>query len=84
MGEDLRRALEEIRFATESTSNDDIVDSKLHEQKLRQKLRPSQDEIRKELEAEFLTPSKVFSSEWLNQLQQYSPIFSKSLIEYTC
>ncbi|KAI9860242.1 MAG: hypothetical protein M1824_003242 [Vezdaea acicularis] len=70
MGEDLRRALEEIRFATESTSNDDIVDSKLHEQKLRQKLRPSQDEIRKELEAEFLTPSKVFSSEWLNQLQQ--------------
>ena len=33
--------------------------------------RKTEDEVKKELENEFLTPPTVFGTDWLNKLQQY-------------
>lgn len=46
------------------------VDSIASEQRPPKRQRKTKDDIKKELEHEFLTPSKSFNTQWLNQLQQ--------------
>ena len=51
--------------------SDSWVDSVLEERRPRKRIKPTEDELRKQLEDDFLTPSHTFSTEWLNILQQY-------------
>ncbi|KAF2644916.1 antiviral helicase [Massarina eburnea CBS 473.64] len=58
-------------------------DSLAGEQRPLKRPRKTKDDIKKELEHEFLTPSKSFSTPWLNQLQQRweAPTNYRSLFE---
>jgi hypothetical protein len=51
--------------------SDNWIDSVLDERRPRKRAKPTEDELRKQLEEDFLTPSHAFSTEWLNKLQQY-------------
>ncbi len=48
-----------------------FIDPILEERRPRKRARKSENDLKKELEQEFLTPSTVFGSDWLNKLQQY-------------
>lgn len=50
--------------------DDGWIDSILDEQQPRKRVKPGNDELRKQLEDDFLAPSHVFSPEWLDKLQQ--------------
>ena len=51
--------------------NDDFdIDSILLERRPRKRVKKSNDEILKNLESEYLTPSNTFSTAWLNKLQK--------------
>ena len=63
--EDLAHILGELRVAEPDTRIDDL----LEEPRQRKRAPQSDEELRKEVEREFLTPSNVFSAEWLNRLQ---------------
>jgi len=63
-------------------STDNWIDPILDEQRPRKRTRKTKEELKKDLELEFLTPSPRFDTHWLNQLQQrweiptnYSDIF---------
>jgi antiviral helicase SKI2 len=51
--------------------SDTWIDSILEETRPRKRVKPSDEERRKELEKTFLEPSQRFGTEWLNRLQQY-------------
>jgi len=53
------------------TGPDSWIDSVLEDRRPRKRVKPTDDDQRSQLEAEFLAPSHTFSTEWLNQLQQY-------------
>ncbi|KAF2267930.1 antiviral helicase [Lojkania enalia] len=67
--EALQRALKNTTLAGASVSADEI-DPLSFERRPPKRLEKSKESIKKELEAEFLTPSTSFSTRWLNQLQQ--------------
>ena len=67
---DLVNALEKLRLSAADTA-DDWIDHVLEEQQQpRKRMKQDQEELKRELEQKFLTPSKSFSPEWLNRLQQ--------------
>lgn len=69
---DLANALEKLQLSAADTA-DDWVDHLLEEQQRpRKRIKQGQEELKRELEQKFLTPSKSFSPEWLNRLQQYA------------
>lgn len=49
---------------------DDWIDSILEKQRPRKRVKQDQEELKRELELKYLTPSTSFSTEWLNKLQQ--------------
>lgn len=55
---------------TNLPDDDGWIDSVLDQRQPRKRAKPGDGELRKQLEKDFLTPSQVFSSEWLNKLQQ--------------
>jgi len=63
--DDLAHILSELRVAEPDTRIDDL----LEEPRPRKRAPQSDEELRKDVEREFLTPSNVFSTEWLNRLQ---------------
>ena len=65
--EGLSEELEKLRLAT---SKVDLADPIAGEQRPPKRQRKTKEAIKQELEAEFLTPSRSFSTQWLNQLQQ--------------
>jgi antiviral helicase SKI2 len=67
--EALSGELEKLRLHSSSLGEDGI-DSIAGEQRPPKRQRKTKDVIKKELEQEFLTPSKSFDTQWLNQLQQ--------------
>lgn len=71
MADGLRAALERVRIAAQSVSDQpDWIDTVLDQQHPRKRPRQSREEIKRDLERSFLTPSTSFSTEWLNKLQQ--------------
>ncbi|EME41287.1 hypothetical protein DOTSEDRAFT_176340 [Dothistroma septosporum NZE10] len=68
MADTLPQALEKLSLASRSV--DDDIDDLLDQVKPRKRIRRSPEDVKKKLEADFLTPSKSFSPEWLDRLQQ--------------
>ena len=73
MATDLIKSLEKLHFSSQSQSRDgdECIDTYLTESRPRNHTRKTFEEIKKDLEEEFLTPSTTFSIEWLNKLQEY-------------
>lgn len=69
--EALTSALESVHLVRQEHVNGDkdFIDSILHEQRPRKRTKQSNDELKHDLEAKFLSPSTKFSTEWLNRLQ---------------
>ena len=67
MADSLASALDKL---TLSSGKVDSVDDILDQAKPRKRLRKSPDEVKKQLEQDFLTPSTTFSPAWLDRLQQ--------------
>jgi antiviral helicase SKI2 len=65
-------ALEKVHLSNAALQNkeDDWIDQILDEQRPRKRAKQDPEELKRELEQKFLTPSKTFSTEWLNKLQQ--------------
>ncbi|OWO98028.1 hypothetical protein B2J93_8253 [Marssonina coronariae] len=72
MAESLADALEKVHLSVSNTEDtaDDWIDHILEEQRPRKRATQSPEDLRRELEQNFLTPSTSFSAEWLNKLQQ--------------
>lgn len=67
---DLVSALEKLQLNSADTT-DDWIDQILEEQQRpRKRIKQDREELKRELEKKYLTPSKSFSTEWLNKLQQ--------------
>jgi antiviral helicase SKI2 len=68
--EPLSEELERLRLSTSTLADPGWIDSIVGEQRPPKRQRKTKDAIKKELEAQFLTPSRSFNTQWLNQLQQ--------------
>ena len=67
---DLASALEKLQLNTRDFA-DDWVDQMIEEQQRpRKRIKQDPEELKRELEKKYLTPSTSFSTEWLNKLQQ--------------
>jgi antiviral helicase SKI2 len=67
MADSLTSALDKLTLSSEKI---DSVDDLLDQAKPRKRLRKSPDQVKTQLEQEFLTPSTTFSPAWLDRLQQ--------------
>lgn len=67
MAEGLIAALAELNL---KSHDDDWIDSILDEQRPPKRIKKNHEELKRELEQKYLTPSTTFSTEWLNKLQQ--------------
>lgn len=72
MAADLAQAIGKLHIAADAISDeaDDWIDSILDEQRPRKRAKQDPEELKKQLELDFLTPSTSFSTAWLNKLQQ--------------
>ena len=72
MAESLISALERVHLAASSSDGtaDDWIDHILEQQLPRKRVKQDREELRRQLEKDYLTPSTSFSREWLNKLQQ--------------
>ena len=70
MADPLVSALERVHLGS-SNEADNWIDDILDLQRPRKRIKQDQEELKRELEEKFLTPSTSFSPEWLNKLQQY-------------
>jgi len=72
MSEGLVSALEKVHISasTQDPEADDWIDHILEEQRPRKRVKQSSEDLKRELEQKYLTPSSSFSPEWLNKLQQ--------------
>lgn len=72
MNKDLLKAVERLRVASEDNDESDeaCIDARLHEARPRKAPRPSPDELKAKLEADFLTSPTAFGPEWLNRFQR--------------
>lgn len=72
MGEDLEVALEKLHLTSTTVAEKEPnwIDSLSHEQRPSKRVRRTKDDIKQDLEKNFLTPSTSFNTRWLNKLQQ--------------
>jgi antiviral helicase SKI2 len=72
MADALASALERVHLASSTSdgAEDDWIDHILEERRPRKRVKQDQEQLRRHLEQEYLTPSTSFSTEWLNRLQQ--------------
>ena len=69
--DNLTTQLEAVRIAAQSREHaDDWIDTVLDQRRPRKKPRKSKDQLKQDLEVEYLTPSPKFDTRWLNRLQQ--------------
>jgi antiviral helicase SKI2 len=69
--EGLQAALTQLHLASASVDPaQDLLDPLATEQRPAKRLRRTKEDVKKELEKEFLTPSTSFNTRWLNRLQQ--------------
>ncbi len=82
--EALRAAVEKLSVGdnSQTSAGDECIDAILDRRIPQSKVQNSEDELKKDLESEYLFPSTSFSTKWLNQLQmrwdapiQYDDIF---------
>lgn len=60
-----------IKAVTElETPSDDWIDGVLEQRRKRKRTRRNDEELREDVQREFLTPSGLEGGEWLNRLQQ--------------
>jgi antiviral helicase SKI2 len=64
----LTELLGKVHLAT-NTETDDIIDDILQEQRPRKRTKVSKEQLKQDLEHDFLSPSTSFSTQWLNKLQ---------------
>jgi antiviral helicase SKI2 len=69
MKNSISEALAQLHLAEESAT-DDVIDDILERTAPHSQPRPALEELKKQLEKKYLTPSQTFSTEWLNRLQQ--------------
>jgi antiviral helicase SKI2 len=72
MAERLVSDLEKVHLSNAALQkkDDDWIDHILDSQHPRKRAKQDPEELKRELEQKFLTPSTRFSTEWLNKLQQ--------------
>tara|TARA_R110002060_G_scaffold49823_3_gene60728 strand:- start:16 stop:234 length:219 start_codon:yes stop_codon:yes gene_type:complete len=72
MADSLVSALERVHLSDTAADDraDDWIDSILEEQRPRKRIKQSPEDLKRELEEKYLTPSTSFSVDWLNKLQQ--------------
>lgn len=71
MAEALAKSLQKVHISSTADSrDDDWIDSILDQQGPRKRVKEDPNDLKKELDRKFLTPSTSFSTEWLNKLQQ--------------
>lgn len=72
MADPLADALEKVHISSNSAPNDedDWIDHILDVQRPRKRVKQDPEDLKKELEQKYLTPSSSFSTPWLNKLQQ--------------
>lgn len=64
-------ALQRVELSAAANKEaDDFIDHILEEQRPRKRIKQSPEDLKRELEKKYLTPSTSFSAEWLNKLQQ--------------
>lgn len=75
MSEDLKAAMRGVHISAASLDADEVEnwiteDPGAAQKRPRERDEQSAEDLKKELEHEFLTPSPKFSPQWLNRLQQ--------------
>jgi antiviral helicase SKI2 len=66
---DLAALLEQVHLTTDAGNDDTVIDDILHEQRPRKRTKISREQLKRDLERNFLNPSTSFSTAWLNKLQ---------------
>lgn len=66
---DLKAAFQKLQLAASSFGSETTIDDILDSSRPRKRVKKSKEVLKQELEAEFLTPSPKFSTQWLNRLQ---------------
>lgn len=69
MTDNISDAVQLLRIAADQDENK-CIDSQLDEQQTIESKSPTRAELKAQLEAEYLTPSKTFGPEWLNKFQR--------------
>lgn len=70
MTEDHSEALARLHIYDRDAANDQLIDDILDKAAPQRKRIQDPDELKAHLEKKYLSPSKTFSTEWLNRLQQ--------------
>jgi antiviral helicase SKI2 len=72
MTDGLVSALERVHLESNTAdgAQDNWIDHILDEQRPRKRMKQAPEDLKRELEQKYLTPSTSFSGEWLNKLQQ--------------
>ena len=72
MANELRAAIEKLHISSSNdpSNEDELIDSFLTTPRPHKRVAVSQEELKQKLEEEFLRPSPIFSTDWLNRLQQ--------------
>ncbi len=72
MAEDLPAALAKVHIGAKAAADlkDDWINDILNEQRPRKRSKVSKDDLKQQIECDFLTPTTTFSHAWLNRLQQ--------------
>lgn len=72
MADELVKALEKVHISSNTAAHeeDNWIDSILDCQRPRKRVKQDPENLKKELEQKYLTPSPSFSTPWLNKLQQ--------------
>ncbi|TKA66934.1 hypothetical protein B0A49_07103, partial [Cryomyces minteri] len=96
MMEGLTSALEKLQDNVNAIKDPSWVDSVLDEERSHKRTRKSKDELKHDLEKEFLSPSTAFDTPWLNDLQhrweaptrytdlfQLAPTQTRTIIRFT-
>jgi antiviral helicase SKI2 len=62
----LSEELKKLRLSSSALNDPGWIDTIVGEQRPPKRQRKTKDDIKKELEVEFLTPSRSFNTQWLN------------------
>ena len=83
MVDSLASTVERLRLNDSQRLNKSVIDERIEEEengiyngyRPRKRIRHGKEDVKAELEREFLTPSPTFSPDWLNRLQKLVLLF---------
>ena len=72
MNSELQEAVERLRISSDQIESNQgkVIDGILHERHREKRKRQSPQQLKKQLEDEFLTPPTAFGHDWLNKFQR--------------